>query len=106
MSTGRAQKERVRVHIRWMIRRDMPEVLSAETARDVRALSRQVAHARAHAPYFAEALRDVIPTALTSRDALAALPVTRKSDLSARQKAMAPLGGLNATPVGGLRHIF
>ena len=30
MSTGRAQKELVRVHIRWMIRRDMPEVLSAE----------------------------------------------------------------------------
>ena len=30
MSTGRAQKELVRVHIRWMIRRDMPEVLAAE----------------------------------------------------------------------------
>jgi ribosomal-protein-alanine N-acetyltransferase len=34
MSTGRAQKEKekVRVHIRWMIRRDMPEVLAAELA--------------------------------------------------------------------------
>ena len=32
MSTGRAQKDRVRVHIRWMIRRDMPEVLAAERA--------------------------------------------------------------------------
>jgi ribosomal-protein-alanine N-acetyltransferase len=32
MSTGRAQKEKVRVHIRWMIRRDMPEVLKAELA--------------------------------------------------------------------------
>jgi [ribosomal protein S18]-alanine N-acetyltransferase len=31
MSTGRTPtKERVRVHIRWMIRRDMPEVLRAE----------------------------------------------------------------------------
>ena len=30
MSTGRAQREQVRVHIRWMIRRDMPEVLAAE----------------------------------------------------------------------------
>jgi ribosomal-protein-alanine N-acetyltransferase len=30
MSTGRAQRELVRVHIRWMIRRDMPEVLAAE----------------------------------------------------------------------------
>lgn len=32
MSTGRAQREKVRVHIRWMIRRDMPEVLKAELA--------------------------------------------------------------------------
>ena len=30
MSTGRTEKEQVRVHIRWMIRRDMPEVLEAE----------------------------------------------------------------------------
>jgi [ribosomal protein S18]-alanine N-acetyltransferase len=31
MSTGRTStKDRVRVHIRWMIRRDMPEVLRAE----------------------------------------------------------------------------
>jgi ribosomal-protein-alanine N-acetyltransferase len=30
MSTGRAEKEQLRVHIRWMIRRDMPEVLLTE----------------------------------------------------------------------------
>ena len=31
MSTGRTQtRDRLRVHIRWMIRRDMPEVLRAE----------------------------------------------------------------------------
>lgn len=70
------------------------------------ALSRQVAHARANAPYFADILRDVDPGTLTSRDALAALPVTRKSELTARQHAVPPLGGLNATPLGGLKHIF
>src|SRR5262245_56440425 len=33
MSTGRTPtRDRVRVHIRWMIRRDMPEVLAAERA--------------------------------------------------------------------------
>jgi len=32
MSTGRTEKDQVRVHIRWMIRRDMPEVLAAEQA--------------------------------------------------------------------------
>ena len=29
-STGRSERELMRVHIRWMIRRDMPEVLQAE----------------------------------------------------------------------------
>ncbi|HXD85486.1 MAG TPA: ribosomal protein S18-alanine N-acetyltransferase [Urbifossiella sp.] len=32
MSTGRAQREKVRIHIRWMIRRDMAEVLATELA--------------------------------------------------------------------------
>lgn len=70
------------------------------------ALARQVAHARDNAPYFAELLRDVDPRSLTSREALAALPVTRKSDLTARQRELPPLGGLNATPLGRLRHVF
>ena len=30
MGTNRTDKEQVRVHIRWMIRRDMPEVLATE----------------------------------------------------------------------------
>src|SRR6059036_863848 len=30
MSTNRTEKEQMRVHIRWMIRRDMPEVLQTE----------------------------------------------------------------------------
>ena len=30
MNAGRTDKEQVRVHIRWMIRRDMPEVLQTE----------------------------------------------------------------------------
>ena len=32
MNAGRAQNELVRVHIRWMIRRDMVEVLATEAA--------------------------------------------------------------------------
>src|SRR5208282_2238143 len=30
MNAGRTEKEQARVHIRWMIRRDMPEVLQTE----------------------------------------------------------------------------
>ena len=32
MNAGRTEKEQLRVHIRWMIRRDMPEVLASEQA--------------------------------------------------------------------------
>ena len=31
MSIGRTEREQARVHIRWMIRRDMPEVPHIET---------------------------------------------------------------------------
>lgn len=30
MNVGRLQKEQIKIHIRWMIRRDMPEVLRSE----------------------------------------------------------------------------
>jgi phenylacetate-CoA ligase len=55
-----------------------------------------VAHAKAHAPAFAALLKDVDPATITTREALATLPVTRKSDLAELQKAAAlwrPGGG-------------
>ena len=50
-------------------------------------LATQVAHAQSNAPAFARLLRDVDPAAVTSRTALARLPVTRKQELLERQKA-------------------
>jgi len=70
------------------------------------ALPGQIAHARKNAPGFARILADVDPKTITSRAALAQLPVTRKSDLGELQKQQAPLGGLNATPLGKLAKIF
>lgn len=32
MNTGRTEKEHIRIHIRWMMRRDMPEVCKTEQA--------------------------------------------------------------------------
>jgi phenylacetate-CoA ligase len=52
-----------------------------------RALAEQVAHAMARAPAFAQRLRGVDPRAVTSRAALAALPVLRKADLLAGQNS-------------------
>jgi len=70
------------------------------------ALPKHIAHAKANAPGFARILQDVDPAAVTSRAALARLPITRKSDLKELQRADPPLGGLNATPVGKLAKIF
>ena len=70
------------------------------------ALPKHIAHAKANARGFARILKDVDPAAVTSRAALARLPVTRKSDLKDLQRADRPLGGLNATPVAKLAKIF
>jgi phenylacetate-CoA ligase len=70
------------------------------------ALPLQIAHARTKAPRYAQILADVDPRAVTSRAALASLPVTRKSELIALQKAAPPFGGLAAAAPGGLRRIF
>ena len=70
------------------------------------ALPAQIAHARKNAPGFARILADFDPAAVASRQALAKLPVTRKSDLGDLQKAMPPLGGLNATPVAKMAKLF
>ncbi|KIF80160.1 phenylacetate--CoA ligase family protein [Noviherbaspirillum autotrophicum] len=58
------------------------------------------------APGWARILAGVDPRAITSRAALAHLPVTRKSDLKELQQESMPFGGLNATPVGALRRLF
>ena len=54
------------------------------------------------APGYAERLRGTDPSRIASRAALAGLPVLRKADLPALQKAAPPFGGL----VGGLPGSF
>ena len=70
------------------------------------ALPAHVAHAKKNAPGFARILADVDAARVDSRRALAKLPVTRKSDLPDLQKAMPPLGGLNATPIAKMAKLF
>ncbi len=67
------------------------------------ALPAQVAHARSATAAFGEILAGVDPRAVTSRDALAALPVTRKHELLERQqagRAANPFGGFSALAFG------
>jgi phenylacetate-CoA ligase len=70
------------------------------------ALPAQIAHAIKNAAGFACILAGVDAAAVNSREALARLPVTRKSDLGELQKAMPPLGGLNATPAAKMAKLF
>lgn len=92
----------------------MPDYYDALETRDPeerqRALSeslpRQIANAKTNAPAFADLLAEVEPEKITSRDALAALPVLRKSELVERQAASPPFGGLAAVPLKGAGRVF
>ena len=52
----------------------------------MQALPLQIAHAKQNAPFFKDWLKDVDPASVTSRAALAKLPVLRKSTLGEVQK--------------------
>ena len=62
-------------------------------AAQMAALSAQVAHAQAHSAAFATILKGVDAGSVNSREALARLPVTRKSELLELQKASRAQGG-------------
>lgn len=78
------------------------------------ALPAQVAHAMAHTTAFAELLQGVVPAAITTREALARLPVLRKHELLERQqerRAQDPFGGFaaigwKALTRAGARRVF
>lgn len=70
------------------------------------ALPGLIRHALDNAPHFADLLGGIDPDAVTSRAALARLPLTRKSDLIELQARHRPFGRLNATPVTRLARIF
>jgi phenylacetate-CoA ligase len=58
------------------------------------------------APGYAEHLRGIDPAAITSRTALATLPVLRKSDLPALHKAAPPFGGFVSKPASGFARLY
>lgn len=63
-------------------------------------LPAQIAHAQSGAPALGRLLDGVDPAAISSREALARLPVTRKSELLEAQKAARPFGGFAAVGWG------
>ena len=69
-------------------------------------VSVQVAHARSNTTAYARILADVDPEAIDSPQAIAELPVTRKSELLELQKKDRPFGGFSAVGGPDLTYIF
>jgi len=65
-----------------------------------------VLRAALKAPAYAGRLKGIDPAKVTSRAALAALPVLRKSDLPALHKAAPPFGGFVSAPLGSFGRLF
>jgi len=70
------------------------------------AIQKQLTHVQKNAPAYVELLEDVQPADITNADALAQLPITRKSDLKQRQQQLRPFGGLSAFDQNNLRYVF
>ncbi|MFP4536927.1 MAG: phenylacetate--CoA ligase family protein [Dichotomicrobium sp.] len=92
----------------------MPEYYDAQERADPQerertlfeSLAAALARARAGQPFWAECLADIDPATVTKREALATLPVLRKSDLPAIQAETPPFGGLATVPPGKLSRLF
>jgi phenylacetate-CoA ligase len=91
----------------------MPNIYDALETRDPAAREREqvgalpgiIARAMT-APGWAKHLHGVDPKAVTSRQALAKLPVLRKSDVAALQKDNPPFGGLNVIAPGNAKRLL
>jgi phenylacetate-CoA ligase len=70
------------------------------------ALLPDILHRAMQAPAYAERLKGIDPATVTSRAALAKLPVLRKSELPALHKAAPPFGGFVSGPTGAFSRLF
>jgi phenylacetate-CoA ligase len=69
-------------------------------------LPARIALAKARTAAYAKILAEVDPQEITSRAALARVPVTRKSEFLELQKASRPFGGFAAERWGGIPRVF
>lgn len=72
----------------------------------IEAVAGQVAHAKAEAPAYASILADFDPADITSAEAIARLPLTRKSALIELQQHSRPFGGMAAVKPPRLAYVF
>ncbi len=78
----------------------------AQRAREVAAALPGIVARAMSAPGWAKHLAGIDVKSVTSRTALAKLPVLRKADLAALQKEKPPFGGLNVTPANRAKRLL
>jgi phenylacetate-CoA ligase len=66
----------------------------------------EVLRAAMAAPAYAERLSGIDPSGITDREALARLPILRKAELPALQKASPPFGGFVPAPLSAFGRLF
>jgi phenylacetate-CoA ligase len=79
---------------------------SLRQTQQIEAVAAQVAHAKATCPAWADILQSVDARDITSAQAIAALPITRKSSLIDLQKNNMPFGGLVSSEAAPLAYVF
>jgi phenylacetate-CoA ligase len=72
----------------------------------IKSVAAQVEHAKAEAPAYGRILADFDSTEITSAEALARLPLTRKSSLIGLQRDARPFGGMAAIKSANLAYLF
>ncbi len=87
---------------------DELETQDAQTRQQllIKAVAKQVAHAKSKTVAYGKIFADINPEELTSVEAITHLPLTRKSALIELQAAAKPFGGLAAVRPPELTHIF
>jgi phenylacetate-CoA ligase len=78
----------------------------AERERDLFGRLPEILAAAMRAPGYGERLKGIDPSAVTSREKLASVPILRKSDLPALHKAAPPFGGFVSGPLGSFARLF
>ena len=87
---------------------DQLETRDPQTRREAHfaALSEQINHAQRRSRAFARILANIDSASVTTADALAQLPVTRKSELTTLAKQDPPFGGLATAEPGEFARVF
>ena len=65
-----------------------------------------IENAKAHSEHYAKLFADIDPTAVSCREGLSKLPITRKFNVPRQQQLKPPFGGLNSVSIGQMARVF